>query len=133
MTPVTAEEPVTRAGARTILVVEDEAFIRFHVAASLKDHGFNVLEASTAAEALELFATHAPVHLVFTDVTLPGGLTGFDLVQELAGRDPGLPVIFTSGRHNEPAARQIYPSARFFSKPYDIVEVINCIDMRLGS
>ena len=56
-----------------VLVVEDEALIRMSVSAVLRDAGFEVIEAASAAEAVTALSAHPEVAMHFSDVELPGG------------------------------------------------------------
>ncbi|HLF58175.1 MAG TPA: PAS domain S-box protein [Alphaproteobacteria bacterium] len=89
--------PDTAPHGETILVVEDEPDVRVLAVAMLREMGFTVLEAATAAAALRIIDDGAPVDLLFTDVVLPGGTSGPDLVREVARRRPGTKILFTSG------------------------------------
>ena len=60
--------------------------------------GYRVLEAGSAAEALRLFETNADVRLLFTDVSMPGSMSGADLACDVARRWPAIGIIVTSGR-----------------------------------
>ena len=64
----------------TVLVVEDDVVTRFMVADELRSCGFKVLEASTADDAVTILETF-PVHLVFTDVYIPGRRSGLDVAR----------------------------------------------------
>jgi CheY-like chemotaxis protein len=86
----------------------------------LESVGYTVLEASSGAEALE----HAkdfqgPIHLLLTDVVMPG-MSGPELAGELSSRRPGIKVIFTSGYANDAIARQgvLDPAVAVIQKPY---------------
>lgn len=63
----------------------------------LRTLGYRVLEASNGRQALEKFMQHPEVSLVFSDIMLPGGLLGPQLVQKLREHRPGLKVLMTSG------------------------------------
>ena len=81
----------------TILVVDDEALIRMSISDFLQECGFNVLEASNAAEALEMIQSDQSVlDLVFSDVRMPGELDGFGLSKWIRENRPDLPVILLS-------------------------------------
>ena len=87
----------------------------------MRDVGFDVLEATDAARALELLESNASIDLVFTDVTLPGDMDGFGLVEWIRVHKPGLPTILTSGKVSEASAGcQDVP---FFAKPCDYAKV----------
>jgi CheY-like chemotaxis protein/signal transduction histidine kinase len=86
----------------TVLVVEDEERVRSLVSYILAINGFAVLESRSGEEALEACARHpGPVHLVVSDVMLPG-MSGPELVEQLMGRYPGLKAIFISGYADAP-------------------------------
>jgi PAS domain S-box-containing protein len=85
------------AASGTILVVEDNADVRTVVVAQLRGLGYSVIEAEDAAAAINFLKAKQPVDLMFTDVVMPGGVTGLDL-GKLAGEiNPGLKVLYTSG------------------------------------
>jgi CheY-like chemotaxis protein len=83
---------------RTILVVEDEVLIRFAIADYLRDCGYRVLEAGNGAEAQELVTRGGePIHLVFSDIQMPGTIDGFALARWLRANNPAVKIILTSG------------------------------------
>jgi PAS domain S-box-containing protein len=84
-------------GDETILVVEDHSDLRLLTVSILEGLGYNVLSAAHGAEALERSRNHAgPIHLMITDVVMPG-MNGRDLAQRMAELRPGMTVLFTSG------------------------------------
>jgi CheY-like chemotaxis protein len=93
--PVAAVEDFTGSG-ETVLAVEDVALLRRVVVRQLNELGYNVLEAESAAAALDVL-TRQKVDVLFTDVILAGGQTGFDLARVARQRWPNLKVVFTSG------------------------------------
>ncbi len=80
-----------------ILVVEDNAAVRRAVAKQLKGAGYRVLQADDVPSALRTLETADAVDLVFSDVVMPGGMTGGDLAREVKRRWPGTKVLLTSG------------------------------------
>jgi two-component system cell cycle sensor histidine kinase/response regulator CckA len=85
-------------GHETILVVEDEQFIRRFVQAVLQERGYDVLLAADAQEALEIWRRHSErISLLLTDMIMPGGVTGKELAEKLGADKPELKVIFSSG------------------------------------
>jgi hypothetical protein len=85
-------------GSETILAVEDEEPVLRVLISVLARRGYRVLAADSADRALELWGQHKDaIDLLFTDVVMPGRLTGKDLAQRLRAEKPGLKVMFTSG------------------------------------
>ncbi len=83
--------------AETVLVVEDETAVRDVVRTVLERHGYRVLAAGDASEALAIATAHpASIDLLLTDVVLPG-LSGPELAEQLRDTRSGLRVLFTSG------------------------------------
>lgn len=114
-----------------VLIVEDELLIRLYVADALRDYGFETLEAADAEHALRV-VDEAAVDLVFTDITLPGAIDGFELARRVIASATNPPVILTSGRHNATVARQLCPTAPFLTKPYELSDLVGWIRKLLG-
>jgi PAS domain S-box-containing protein len=84
-------------GSETILLVEDNAAVRTFARRVLDAQGYTVLEAACGAEALPLAASQTgPLHLLITDVAMPG-MQGHQLAQQLRANRPDLPVLYVSG------------------------------------
>lgn len=89
--------PVTWQGSGTILLVEDDEQVKSIADAMLTLLGFTVIGASNGKEALELYQeNNADITLVLTDVGMPV-MNGYELFRELKKRNPGLPIIISSG------------------------------------
>lgn len=100
----------------------DEALIRLTLIEVLEDAGFKVIEAETADAALDIITDHT-VHMLFTDIQMPGKNTGVDLAHAVAERFPHAGIIVASGRLT-PADIELPASADFFAKPYDFSAII---------
>ncbi|HKF99193.1 MAG TPA: response regulator, partial [Xanthobacteraceae bacterium] len=81
----------------TVLVVDDEVLLRLSIADRLRDEGFSVIEAANADEAIGVLQTTIPVHVVLTDVTMPGRTDGIGLARFIEAHGPDTKVILTSG------------------------------------
>jgi signal transduction histidine kinase/ActR/RegA family two-component response regulator len=92
-----SESAEAKGGAETVLVVEDDGPVRILAGLELRAMGYHVLEAASGAEALRVLETDEPVDLLFTDIVMPGGMTGRELADEAGRVRPGLRVLFTSG------------------------------------
>ena len=77
----------------TILVVEDDVLVRMPIAQYLRDCGYKVIEASDADEAMQVLQhQETMVHVVFSDIEMPGAVDGFGLAKWVRERRPGLDV-----------------------------------------
>ncbi len=107
-------------GSETVLLVEDDPTVRELTARMLGERGYAVLAASNAAEALACAELHrGEIHLLLTDVVMPGG-NGAELAGQLTARYPGLPVLFMSGYTADVVLRQglVQDSVAFLTKPF---------------
>jgi hypothetical protein len=94
---VRSAPPATTAGGETVLLVDDETLVREPVRRVLEVHGYTVLAAASADEALVLLAAHpGAIDLLMTDVVMPGRY-GPQLSNEVARTRPHIKVLFTSG------------------------------------
>jgi PAS domain S-box-containing protein len=92
-----SDEPASRGGSETILVVEDNAGLRRIVVRQLGEAGYRVLEAPDADAALTIIESPEPIHLLLTDVVMPGAMDGRDLARVAMARRPSLRTLLTSG------------------------------------
>jgi len=109
-----------------ILVVEDDVLVRAVGAEALRLAGFTVIEAATADEAWAYLRTGEAVDLVFSDIQMPGALTGVDLARLLRAIRPELPIILTSGRAGPEGL------GRFLMKPYMPSDLVPLVCELLG-
>ena len=89
--------PQAEGGAETILVVEDDTLVRNFVTAQLQSLGYKTVAAADSRTALQLVEAGQGFDLLFTDVVIPGGMSGRGLAEKLATLRPGLKVLYTSG------------------------------------
>ena len=108
----------------TVLVVEDEPLVRIDAVLQLEAMGFNVLSTGSADEALQILDKH-PVHIVFTDITMPGRMNGLDLAGEVQSRWPEVAVVVTSGRLVSEA--ELPDGSMFMLKPYAVTDMIETV------
>jgi len=102
---------------RTILVVEDEVFIRMSAVATLVDAGFVVLEAKNSLEALDILSRHVETSILMTDVRMPGLMNGLALVAQVQIDYPAIRSIIVSGNASAEQARNA-GAFGFVAKPY---------------
>ncbi len=107
------------SGHETILLVEDDSRVRRVATARLEEAGYRVIEATNGAEALDALSLHPEVDLLFTDIVMPGGMTGDELARAARRSRPDIKVLFTSG-YAEPnlAGRDFAALGSWLKKPY---------------
>ncbi|MEA2838330.1 MAG: hypothetical protein QOD89_2880 [Bradyrhizobium sp.] len=99
----------------TVLVVEDEVMIREVVKDELEDAGYTVVIAADADAAIAILEARRDIHLVFTDIDMPGSMDGLKLAACVRDRWPPVHIIITTGK-SRPAT--IPANALFIPKPY---------------
>ena len=107
-------------GSETVLVVEDDPFVRAYAVSSLGALGYRVLSASDGREALDRLSESVQIDLLFTDVVMPGGVSGWDLADQALQLRSGLKVLLTSGYALESleAHGRLMPGISVLNKPY---------------
>jgi CheY-like chemotaxis protein len=124
----------TRTAVETVLLVEDNAEVRAVTTQRLQNQGYTVLQADTAARAIELLQADVHVDIVFSDVVMPGGMSGLDLARWMAQQMPHVPILLTSG-YAEEVARQDGVRAQKFEmlrKPYTGAELSRALRAALS-
>jgi two-component system cell cycle sensor histidine kinase/response regulator CckA len=124
-------------GTESILLVEDDPAVRKLARVSLEHCGYRVHEADSPETAIALWETlQEPVDLLFTDLIMPGGMSGRELAEHLVERQPGLKVLYSSGYSNDIVRPELHltPGYNFLQKPYHLNEmattVRRCLDER---
>jgi signal transduction histidine kinase/CheY-like chemotaxis protein len=123
-------------GTETILVVEDEEPLRNLVTLVLRHAGYTVYNASTGAEALEVWRRHRrEIDLLFTDVMMPEGMSGRELAEKILASERDLRVMLTSGYPMEAIGSDVAKGGHcFLQKPYSpgvlAQAVRECLDRR---
>jgi len=131
--PQTAQ-PKLRGGAEAILLVEDDPQMRRMVRLTLRRFGYEILEAADGDEALQLWALHGPrVSLLFTDMIMPGGMSGLDLARRLRESKPDLKVLISSGYAPDLLQQEggLPAGVTFLAKPYDPKSLAETVRERL--
>ncbi len=108
-----------------ILLVEDDADVRGSLAGQLSSLGYGVIEADDGVKALAIAADVPRIDLLFTDIVMPGGLSGLDLARQLQQQRPDLRVLYTTGYSAEigSEAGQLDHDAAVLYKPYSKAEM----------
>jgi PAS domain S-box-containing protein len=122
-------------GSETILVVEDDPLVRDFVLAQLQSLGYTIVAASHAAEALTLVDQGQAFDLLFTDVVMPGGISGRQLADMIVERRPAVRVLYTSGYTDNAIIEngQLGPEALLLTKPYRRTELAQMVRRALAA
>lgn len=127
-----AAAPVT-GGSETILVVEDDAMVRNFVAAQLQSLGYKTIAAADGRSALALLDKGEQFDLLFTDVIMPGGMSGRDLAQTVTRLRPGTAVLYTSGYTDNAIVHhgRLDEGVLLLAKPYRKPELARMVRLAL--
>ncbi len=123
-----AEAPAERTlqrGSECVLIAEDDPFVRAYAVECLTELGYKVIAAADGHEALQKLSNEIGVSILFTDIVMPGGLSGFDLAERARKICPDLKLLFTSGYALDTlrSRGRVDPSWAILNKPYRKVEL----------
>jgi CheY-like chemotaxis protein len=119
-----SEEAAPR-GYETILIAEDDPFVRSSAIRRVEALGYRVIAAVNGKEALQRLRSDPGIDMLFTDIVMPGGMSGWELADQARRIRPGLPVLFTSGYPLDTVVEQdrAHAHAVVLTKPYRKVEL----------
>jgi len=129
------ESAATEPGTETILVVEDEANLRYLVRQFLEKQGYRVIEAADGAVAMQIAVAHdAVIHLLLTDVIMPG-MNGRELAQRVLEIRPNVKVLYMSGYTENVIGRNgtLDAGIRLLQKPFTLRDLRNKVREVLDS
>ena len=109
-----------------ILIVEDEFLLRMDSVEILEDEGFEVVPAANADEAIAILSARSDIHLVFTDIQMPGSMDGLKLARFVRDRWPPIKIVATSG-HVRTADEDLPAGSVFIPKPYSGAQLISTL------
>jgi PAS domain S-box-containing protein len=123
-----------RGGDETILLVEDDAFLRASVRKALSQLGYRILEAVNGVEALEIWKQHRDeIQLLLTDLVMPGGINGKELGEQLLKENAKLKVVYASGYSAEVIGQDfpVEEGVNFLTKPFEADKLAQTVRNRL--
>ncbi|HET6235819.1 MAG TPA: response regulator [Acetobacteraceae bacterium] len=136
--PVEAAAPVQNAtaeappiGNETVLVVEDNPEVLDLAVTTISELGYRVLTAVDGSSALDILRTEQPIDLLFSDVVMPGGMNGFELIDQARVIRGRLRALVTSGYANIHRPGTERPDVPLLLKPYHLGDLAKCIRMAL--
>ena len=115
-----------------VLIVEDEILLRMNAAEMIADAGFEIAEAANADQAIAILEARPNIHVVFTDIQMPGSMDGLKLARFVRGRWPPIKIVATSGfvRVGE---QDLPEGSRFLTKPYLPEQIIGALRDLIGA
>jgi two-component system, response regulator PdtaR len=119
MSNAVAQRPV-------VLVVEDDFLLRMDAVDIVRSVGFDAVEASNADEAIAILEARPTIHVVFTDIQMPGSMDGLKLAKFINDRWPPIKIMTTSGRVRI-TGDDLPDGGRFIPKPYSPAQVIGTL------
>jgi len=115
-----------------ILIVEDEFLLRMDSAEVIENAGFEVIEAANADEAIAVLTARPDIHVVFTDVQMPGSMDGLKLARFVRDRWPPIKIVATSGLVRV-EDDDLPAGSVFLRKPYHVAEVVAALRELTGT
>jgi signal transduction histidine kinase len=125
-----AEDQVPGRGSGRVLFVEDDPLVREAVVRGLEDCGFDVMVAADGDKALAMLDAGLDADVVFSDIVMPGKVSGVDLAGILHERRPGLPVVLATGYTDQ---RAVIPGVQVLAKPYEIDQLVTLLSNLSGT
>jgi CheY-like chemotaxis protein len=107
-----------------VMIVEDDLLVAELAAGMLADIGFDPTVAHSAKEALDRLAAGDRPKLIFTDIVMPGGISGLELAQKVRDRFPELPILLTTGYSEQVGGTHGFP---VLQKPYELNSLVGAL------
>lgn len=123
--PIT--EHATTRGEKLVLVLEDEADVRQTLCEQLHLLGYLTLEASNGEQAMHMLASSSEIDILISDLMLPGGLSGVDVVNHALKHYPQLTILLISGQDLRPAHNPALPDVALLRKPFTRVQLAQAL------
>ncbi|BCU57355.1 ATP-binding protein [Enterobacter kobei] len=117
---------------KLILVLEDEADVRQTVCEQLHQLGYLTLEAETGEQALDMLASSAEIDMLISDLMLPGGLSGAEVIHHARQHWPALPLLLISGQDLRPADNPALPEVELLHKPFTRAQLAQALGKALA-
>ncbi|HSW19021.1 MAG TPA: PAS domain-containing protein [Ramlibacter sp.] len=127
--PSSATPVRSNGSGRQVLLVEDDAEVAALTREMLSHLGFNVIHVASPVAALGALANARSIDVVFSDIMMPGGISGLDLAREIRHRRPGLPIVLTTG-YSVSAAGMNSAEFRLLIKPYSLEALANALSVK---
>nr|WP_279116483.1 ATP-binding protein [Enterobacter soli] len=131
LAPVPRDETLAAATAadsdRLVLVLEDESDVRQTLCEQLHQLGYLTLEAESGEQALDMLNASPDIGMFISDLMLPGGLSGAEVINQVRTQFPQLPVLLMSGQDLRPAHNPQLPDVVLLRKPFTRVQLAQAL------
>ena len=111
-----------------VLIVEDDTLVAELAAGMLDELGFEPVVAHSAKEALDRLTGGEKPKLIFSDIVMPGGISGIELARKVRDRFPELPILLTTGYSEEVGGTHGFP---VLQKPYEMNSLADALSKML--
>ncbi|WP_119269519.1 PAS domain S-box protein [Taklimakanibacter deserti] len=125
-------EPDAASHNRVVLAVEDDEAVRNLTVTRLKTLGYETYEAPDGATAINMLEKGLKVDLLFSDLVMPGGLSGYDVAKKAKEIDPSVRVLLTSGYAEDLVRAENLGNLKLLRKPYRLTDLRKALDMAFG-
>ena len=131
---IKADGEAVSGGSEVILVVEDDPMVRTFVINQLTGLGYKTIAASDGSAAMAIVERGEPFDLLFTDVVMPGGLSGRNLADAITRLRPGMKVLYTSGYTDNAVVHhgRLDEGVLLLTKPYRKPQLARMVRQALG-
>ena len=123
----TQSASVTKANGKAqgrVLIVEDDEIVAELAAGMMNELGFETVIAHSGKEALERLSSGSRPKLIFTDIVMPGGISGLELAEKVRSRFPELPILLTTGYSQDVGGNHGFP---VLHKPYELESLADAL------
>lgn len=132
--PVSQNTDVPRNKGETILLVEDEKYLSNLAEEFLTDQGYQVIIAKNGNQAIDILSKNSDIDLVFTDIVMPGGISGFELARQARTIKPEIKILLTSGfAYKEKNKPDLEQDTSILDKPYTRSQLLIAIHRTMNT
>jgi len=117
------------SATKTILLVEDDEYVRLSTTHALELLGYRVIEAANGIDALARLRAEPAIAILFTDIVMPGGMSGVMLAREARTLRPELAILLASGHRRDAIGTEPIDGFAFLAKPYQLKELASALRM----
>ncbi|MCW8955931.1 MAG: PAS domain S-box protein [Gammaproteobacteria bacterium] len=131
---ISADSDLPQNNGETILLVEDEEHLGTLAEELLTDQGYRVISVKDGNQAIDALVKNTNIDLVFTDIVMPGGISGFELAKQARTIKPGIKVLLTSGfTYKDNGKSDQKQVASILDKPYTKAQLLQAIDRAMNT